>query len=74
MITEKSYTIEESRTVRSIKYNSADQEIDIEYNTGKVYRYSGFSRNMWNRALSAERIGTFVNENIKGHFEYRLLG
>lgn len=43
----------------------------IKYVTGATYDYDGVPLSVWNEALDAESIGSFVNNNIKGIFDYK---
>ncbi len=68
METEKSFT--DSKIIRKISYAPQSHIMTIEYVTGKIYDYHAVPQEDWNDALTAESIGKFVNNRIKGVFEY----
>lgn len=70
----KSFDVSQSRSVRKIEYHPASSELDITFNTGKTYRYSGVSGVVWEKALDAPSIGSFVQQQIKNrNYAYKLL-
>lgn len=71
MQTEKTFT--DSKTISIIKYDTKTKVLTITYVTNKTYDYANVSSSMWEYMLKAESIGKFVNENIKGHYQYKLV-
>jgi hypothetical protein len=69
----KEFTPEQSRSIRKIEYDPKEQWLDITYNTGKIYRYSMFPEHKWLALLKAESAGSYVNDDVKGIFPYKLL-
>lgn len=68
---EKTFT--DSKTVSGIRYNPKDQIMTVTYVTGKSYNYFNVPESIFELALQAESIGTFLNHNIKGVYEYELI-
>ena len=55
-----------SRTVRSIGYR--DGTLEIEFVSGKVYRYLDVPESLFQELMRAQSIGTFFNERIRDSF------
>ena len=66
METEKLFT--NSSQVKKIAY--ADKTLKVTYLNDKVYAYHEVPEEVWQRALTAESIGKFLNSDIKGKFSY----
>jgi hypothetical protein len=55
-----------SRSIRSIGYEHAKQILEIEFRQGpRVYEYYGVPLDIYDRLMTAESKGTFVNQMIK---------
>jgi hypothetical protein len=54
-----------SSAVRAVRYHSGRGELDVRFEDGKEYRYSGVPRSKFRNLLNAESIGQFVNWEIK---------
>lgn len=59
-----------SSNVKSIGYDMAAQELEVEFNSG-VYVYSGVPAQVYGELMAAESIGKYIAANIKGKFESR---
>ena len=68
---EKTFT--DSRTVSELRYNPDTKVLSITFVTGKTYDYSDVPERVVDQAMSAESIGSFVNNNIKGEYKYKLV-
>ena len=42
----------------------------VGYTSGATYRYKGVPKELYEALLKAESKGRFMNESIKGHYEY----
>jgi len=62
-------TVVESSSVRSIGYDPATFELEIEFNSGRAYRYQQVPPAAYRLLLRAPSIGEFVNKQIKPRFE-----
>jgi hypothetical protein len=70
---EKTFSKIQSRSVKAIKYNPDTRELDIQFNTGKWYRYKGVAVAVWEAMLASTEIGTFVSQHIKGQYMYKMI-
>ncbi len=61
-----------SSTIRSIGYEYST--LEIEFNTGSVYQYSGVPVGVYQGLMSASSHGTYFNAYIKGVYPYRQVG
>jgi hypothetical protein len=59
----------ESSSVRSIGYDRATFELEIEFHNGRAYRYQQVPIAAYRLLLQAPSIGEFVNKQIKPRFE-----
>lgn len=69
--TEKTFT--DSKTISTIKYEQKTKVLTITYTTQKTYDYAKVPEQIWSGCLVAESIGKFVNEHIKGQYQYKLV-
>lgn len=60
-----------SSAVSAVGYDPATNELDIEYPSGDVYRYSMVPPSVYRALLAAPSIGAFVNREVKPHFPGR---
>ena len=70
---EKTFSKIQSRSVKAIKYNPDTQELDIQFNTGKWYRYKMVTQKVWDAMLATNEIGNFVSQHIKGQYMYKMI-
>lgn len=66
--TEKTFTA--SSNVSKIEYDEAHKVMTITFTNGSKYDYSGVPESVWQEALTATSIGSFVSQNIKGTYPY----
>jgi hypothetical protein len=59
-------------TVRSIGYNTAAGALDVEFHTGKVYRYFDVPQAVVTQ-ISAERTGATIQSMIRGKYRYECI-
>ena len=59
----------DSDSVRSIGYQPENQLLEIEFSGGGVYQYEGVDQWEHLELISAESVGTYVNQELKrkGH-------
>lgn len=60
----------ESSTMRSVGYETDDQVLEIEFDSGAVYQYSGVPANVYRRLLQAESKGRYFNDEIREIYSY----
>ena len=59
-----------SSLIKAIGYDRDTLELTVEFKSGGWYVYRGFSSGMWDNFHTAESVGKFFAENIKGHYAY----
>ena len=57
-----------SSNIRKVGYNGGD--LIVEYSSGNKYRYKKVPREMYEAMLESDSKGRFMNNSIKGKFEY----
>lgn len=60
-----------SGAVRSVGYDAATNELEIEFAGGDVYRYSMVPPSIHRRLVEADSVGAFVNREVKPHYPAR---
>lgn len=60
-----------SSNIKSIGYDGTD--LYVEYLSGSVYQYKNVPQGQFESLKTAESKGRFMNENIKGKFNYDYL-
>lgn len=68
---EKTYTTEDSSTVRRVKYMPDEKILEIEFTGGNIYQYSEVYQRIADALFASEKVGHFVNQNIKSKFDYK---
>ncbi|BAY64549.1 hypothetical protein NIES22_46480 [Calothrix brevissima NIES-22] len=58
-----------SSMAASIAYDSHEQTLQVEFKNGEVYEYFGVDEETWEDFSSADSIGSFYNDYIKGQFD-----
>lgn len=59
-----------SSNIRAIGYDSDSQTLEVEFNYGAVYQYSGVSQGEHEGMMNADSKGKYLNANIKGRYPY----
>lgn len=55
----------ESSNLAAVGYNSDNQILNIRFNSGSLYEYSGVPRPIYDGLMSAPSKGRYFNQNIK---------
>src|SRR5262249_16987776 len=63
----------ESSNIRSIGYDPATQKLEVEFHKSGVYEYLGVSFDLYREFCNAKSKGIFLNERIRGKFDYKCL-
>jgi len=71
MQAEKQFT--DSTQVKTIWYNEEAKEMEVLFMANKRYVYYNVPLDVWQRAITAESIGKFINSEIKGKYEFKLI-
>jgi KTSC domain len=53
----------------AVGYDSDEQILQVEFQSGAVYQYSGVESETWEDLHSTDSIGRFFNDEIKGRYE-----
>lgn len=64
----KMYPVNSSMSY-AIGYDYHTQTLQVEFQTGAVYQYLGVDEDTWEDLQSADSIGKFFNQQIKGLYE-----
>lgn len=63
----------ESSNISAVGYDMNFGSLIVEYKSGMKYQYKNVPYELYENLLKAESKGRFVNENVKGKFEYNRL-
>jgi hypothetical protein len=63
----------ESSTLASALYLCESRELELEFRSGQVYRYSDVPPQAYNELLSAESKGGYYNFKIRNRFFFQQL-
>lgn len=60
----------ESSVIAAIGYSRRTRILEVEFKSGRVYRYFGVSRYRRDRLMTADSIGRHFNSHIRNMFTY----
>jgi len=63
-----------SSNIHSIQYFYDDHNLEVGFNSGKLYIYHQVPEELFDQFTAAESKGTFFRKNIRGKFSYLCLG
>lgn len=63
-------TLVSSSNLRSVGYNQYDHILEIEFNSGDVYRYLDVRPNIHTGLMNASSHGKYFHRNIKDVYQY----
>ena len=58
-----------STMASAIGYDSENEVLQIEFNSGAVYQYSDIDEDTWEDLHSCDAVGKFYNQYIKGKYQ-----
>ncbi|MFA5292607.1 MAG: KTSC domain-containing protein [Phycisphaerae bacterium] len=58
----------QSSNIRSIGYDTDKRILEVEFNSGSIYQYSGVSEYEYEGLLNASSKGRYMNTHIKDRF------
>jgi len=61
----------QSSNILSIGYDPDTKILEIEFIKGSIYHYYGVPLNRFNELMSAQSHGKYLNQHIKGIFQYK---
>lgn len=59
-----------SSSVRSIGYDADENVLEIEFQSGGIYRYADVAHSTYEEFLSARSQGSYFHENVRGQYDY----
>ena len=59
-----------SSDIASIGYDEDDQILEVEFNSGSVYQYSGVPSSEYNGIMNADSKGKYLHANIKNRYPF----
>ena len=63
-------TLVSSSNIASIGYDKDNKILEIEFNDGSVYQYSGVPSDEHDGIMSADSKGKYLHANIKNRYQY----
>jgi hypothetical protein len=60
-----------SSNLRAAGYDKQQQIMDIEFLSGRIYRYFGVPQKIYAQLLTARSKGSWFARNIRGKFKYK---
>ncbi len=60
-----------SSNIKSVGYDEGTMILEIEFHSNEVYQYFGVSEATFSGLICAFSKGTYLNEYIKGRYQYR---
>lgn len=64
----------ESSNIAMIGYDDETEELHVKFNSGAEYVYNDVPEEVFEEFLSADSKGQYLNEHIKGKYQYRKVG
>jgi len=58
-----------SSNIRSVGYEEDSSTLEIEFNSGSIYRYLDVPESEYEGLMDAGSKGRYLNRNIKGRYE-----
>ncbi|NJN11240.1 MAG: KTSC domain-containing protein [Richelia sp. RM2_1_2] len=58
-----------STMANAIGYDSENEVLQIEFNSGAVYEYSDIDEDTWEDLYTSDAVGRYFNQNIKGRYQ-----
>jgi lysyl-tRNA synthetase class 2 len=59
-----------SSVIRSYRYDAAQRRLELQFVSGRRYRYHDVPEETWHRMRGAFSKGEFFNAHIRDHFRY----
>jgi len=59
-----------SSNIDSIAFDAEESELHVKFNSGAEYVYLGVPATLYDSLLEAESKGRYLNDAIKGRYEY----
>lgn len=62
-----------SSNICSIGYDAESQVLEVEFNSGAIYQYSGVPSGEFESLMNADSKGKYLGANIKGRYPFTKL-
>ncbi|MEY8200761.1 MAG: KTSC domain-containing protein [Colwellia sp.] len=59
-----------SSNVDSIGYDSDNQTLEVEFNSGTTYQYYDVPEHVYDDLLSSSSVGSYLNQHVKNSYSY----
>lgn len=59
-----------SSQIKAVGYEASTRTLAVQFNSGSIYHYANVPPTVYDEFVSAESIGKYFGEHIKGHFDY----
>jgi hypothetical protein len=63
-----------SRILRSVGYDESTKILEIEFQTGLVYKYSGVPPKVFTDLMHSDEIGKYFSEKVRPRFQTKQVG
>lgn len=60
-----------SSNIRSVGYDPASRTLEVEFNSGGIYQYSGVPATIYQGFMRAASKGSYLYDHIKGRYPDR---
>jgi hypothetical protein len=60
----------ESSSLQSVGYDATNQVLEVQFRTGRVYRYLGVPPDVYTALMQASSLGAFFNARIRDHYPF----
>ena len=72
----RTFKVENSSQVDLVRYDKDTQTLDVVFKSkggNKTYQYYKVQETIFDGIMSAESVGKYINEHVKGKFDYKLI-
>lgn len=63
-----------STALRSVGYDAVARVLEVELQSGPIYRYFDVPLSVYDALMSAPSKGRYFDDNVQGKYEYRPIG
>ncbi len=63
-----------STALRSVGYDALAHVLEVELQSGPIYRYFDVPLSVYDALMSAPSKGRYFDDNVQGKYEYRPIG
>jgi len=60
-----------SSNVAAVGYDAETETLEVEFNSGAVYQYSGVPEEIYTGLIGAGSVGKFFNANVKNSYQFQ---